>query len=139
MLPEESFPQKDVWVNKRTGEEVEGYTTVKRVGREKFEIIYFAYLFDLIEQLGNKKLKVLKCILENKSYDNTFIVTTRELAKKANVSYNTVIDTLKLLKEVGVIKTRIGSITLNPRFMVHGTKNKEDWLFLKFEKFDKQE
>lgn len=131
-------PKKQIWVNKETGEEIEGYLSVKRTERSNFEIVYFSYLFDLFDKLGGKRLKILKYILENKGYDNVLVITVRELAKITNTSTYTVNQTLKILKEAKIINARTGAIIVNSKFTVKGSKAKEEWIFQKFEIFDKE-
>ena len=65
-----------------------------------------------------KKYAVVKFILQHKSSDNTLIITNRELAKKCSVGINTVTDTLKLLRNAGLIQTRTGAIMLNQNLQV---------------------
>ena len=137
-MSEAFIPKKGTWVNEETGERVEGYISLKKVERKDFDIIYFSYLFDLFDKLGGKKFQVLKYILANKSYDNTLIITIRELVKATNTSITTVNETLKLLRDAGIIKTRTGAIILNSRFTVRGSKSKEEWIFHKFEIFDEK-
>ena len=138
MMSEAFIPKKGIWVNEETGERVEGYASLTRVERKNFDIIYFSYLFDLFDKLGGKKFQVLKYILANKSNDNILVITIRELAKVTNTSTRTVNETLKLLRDVGIIKTRIGAIIVNSHFTVRGSKSKEEWIFHKFEIFDEK-
>nr|CDL67205.1 unnamed protein product [uncultured bacterium] len=65
------------------------------------------------------------------------MITTRELAEKAGVSRSVVNEALKMLKEAGLIKTRIGGIMINAKLLNRGTAEKEAWLMQKFEVFDK--
>lgn len=112
---------------------------VHRVGRRDFEITYLTYLVDLFDKLGGKKYLVFKYILEHKSSENTLIVTTRELAEKTKTSRQTVIETLKILEEAGLIARRRGSIMLLPKVAHKGTMQKEAYLMQKFVAFDKDE
>lgn len=109
---------------------------VKKVDRTGFEITYLAYFIDLFDKLGGKKYVVFKYIIENKSSDNTLIITVRELAERTKTSTRTVQDTLKLLKEAGLIKCRTGAIMLLPKLAHRGTSRREAWLMQKFEAFD---
>lgn len=136
-MAEAFLPRKGTWVNEETGERVTGFMSLTRVERKDFDIVYFAYLFDLFDKLGGKKFQVLKYILANKSSDNILVITIKELAKAVDVSTRTVNETLKLLKEAEIIKTRIGAIIVNSRFIVHGSMAKEQWIFHRFEIFDK--
>lgn len=108
---------------------------VKKVPRSGFEITYLTYLFDLFDKLGGRKYKVLKYILQNKSIDNTLIITNRELAIRCGVGINTVTDALKLLREAKLIETRTGAIMLNPKLAHHGSDGKERYLLQKFAVF----
>ena len=108
---------------------------VKKVPRTGFEITYLSYFFDLFDQLAGKKYAVVKFIIQNKSADNTLIITNRELAKQCNVGINTVTDTLKLLRDAGLIQTRTGAIMLNPKLVHRGNDNKEKYLLQKFVEF----
>lgn len=108
---------------------------VKKIPRNGFEITYLTYLFDLFDKLGGRKYQVLKYILQNKSTDNTLIITTRELAKKCNVSTKTVIETLHILRDANLIETRTGSIMLNPKIAHRGSDGTERYLLQKFAVF----
>ena len=109
---------------------------IKRVERNGFEITYLSYFFDLFDQLAGKKYAVVKYILQNKSSDNTLIITNRELAKKCNVGINTVTDTLKILKKAGLIVTKTGAIMLNPKLAHRGKIGRERYLLQKFTTFE---
>lgn len=112
---------------------------VKKVPRAGFEITYLSYFFDLFDQLAGKKYTVVKFILQHKSADNTLIITNRELAKKCSVSTKTVVDTLKLLRDAGLIQTRTGAIMLNPKLAHRGSDQKEKYLLQKFVEFPEDE
>lgn len=114
---------------------IETDDVMKKVDRNGFEITYLSYFFDLFDQLAGKKYAVVKYILKNKSTDNTLIITNRELAQKCNVGINTVTDTLKLLKNAGLIETRTGAIMLNPKLSHRGRLGKERYLLQKFTTF----
>jgi DNA-binding transcriptional regulator YhcF (GntR family) len=109
--------------------------SVTKINRNGFEITYLAYLFDVFDQLGGQKYKVFKYIVEHKSSDNTLIITTRELAKKCDVSTKTVSDALRLLREKGLIATRTGAIMLLPKIAHRGSNGREQYLMHKFEEF----
>lgn len=118
---------------------IETDEVVKKVERNGFEITYLSYFFDLFDQLAGRKYAVLKYILQHKSSDNTLIITNRELAKKCGVGLNTVSDTLKLLRDAGLIHTRTGAIMLNPRLAHRGDDRKERYLLQKFVEFPEPE
>ena len=121
---------------KIVGEPIEAEQIVKKVPRKGFEITYLAYFCELFDKLGGKKYTVFKYIIEHKSADNTLIITNRELAQKTNTSLQTVSDTLKLLREAGLIVCRTGSIMLLPKLAHRGSDKKEAYLMQKFESFE---
>lgn len=137
----EAYVQVDLEKLSKTGEiELVGDpfvadASLTKVDRNGFEITYLAYLFDVFDQLGGQKYKVFKYIVENKSSENTLIITNRELARKCNVGINTVVEALKLLKEKGLIATRTGAIMLLPKIAHRGKKGREQFLMHKFEEF----
>lgn len=109
--------------------------SITKCDRNGFEITYLAYLFDVFDQLGGQKYKVFKYIVEHKSADNTLIITNRELAKKCEVTVDTVSKTLKLLKGKGLIATRTGAIMVLPKIAHRGKAGREQFLMHKFEEF----
>lgn len=109
--------------------------SLTKVDRNGFEITYLAYLFDVFDQLGGQKYKVFKYIIENKSSENTLIITNRELADKCKVSTKTVSDALRLLRQKGLIATRTGAIMLLPKIAHRGKKGREQFLMHKFQEF----
>lgn len=117
------------------GEPILADEVIKKVNRNGFEITYLAYFIDLFDKLGGKKYVVFKYIIENKSADNTLIITVRELAQKTGTSTRTVQDTLKLLREAGLIKCRTGAIMLVPKLAHRGSDRREAYLMQKFEVF----
>lgn len=121
------------------GDPIVADQSITRVDRSGFEITYLAYLFDVFDQLGGKKYKVFKYIVEHKSSDNTLIITNRELAKAAGVSLKTAQDCISLLKEKGIISVRTGAIMLTPKVAHRGKYGREQYLMHKFEEFDGEE
>ena len=113
--------------------------SITKVDRNGFEITYLAYLFDVFDQLGGQKYKVFKYIIENKSSDNTLIITQRELAKKCGVGSQCVTAALSLLKEKGLIATRTGAIMLLPKIAHRGKKAREQFLMHKFKEFSTED
>lgn len=136
------YTGRSVWVNKDTGEIREVDEFEKAVGRQDhFYITYLAEIINLIESLGTQKMKVVKYILEHMSKaENTLIITTQELADKCEVSKKTVIVTLKLLDEAGIIERRTGAIMVSPKLMNNKSARGEANLMIKYTEFsDKEE
>lgn len=107
------------------------------VGRqERFMVTYLAEIISMIDNLGNKKMQVVKYILENmQKADNTLIITTRELAEKSGVGHNTVLETLKTLESSGLIERRTGALMLKPKLMNNWKAPKEATMMVKYSEF----
>ena len=130
-----AISEEEVFINKKTGEEIKAQTIVKRLDRNGFEITYLAYLFELFDILGNKKMKVFSYILKHKNADNQLMITTHELAEKAGVALSTAHETIKILQEKGLIRCRTGSLMVIPKIAHRGSKNREENLMIKFREF----
>lgn len=111
------------------------------VGRqEHFMITYLAEIISLIDSLGNQKMKVVKYILkEMEKSNNTLIITTRELSQKSGVGYNTVIDTLRILDQAGIVQRRTGAIMVNPRLMNNKKASGEAAMLVKYHQFSEEQ
>lgn len=131
------YAGSDEWVNTRTGETIKANQIIKKTDRNGFMITYLSAIINLIETLGNRKMQVVKYILENMDKStNTLILTNRELAKKANVSLDTVSKTLIILKKAKIITSRTGAIMINPELVHRGNSSKEQYLLTKFQEFE---
>lgn len=124
--------RRQTFVNKETGEEIHAHVNIARCGQEDFDIIYIMNFGNLFDLFGGKKYRILKYLLQNRNAENQVIATTSELAESSGVSRSTVIATLKVLKECGIITTKTGVIMINPQVIAHGNAKKEDWIFTKF-------
>lgn len=100
--------------------------------RGGFEIAYMSALFDIFDQLGNQKMKVLKYLLKNKDGMNCLNISQRQLANETGVCLTTVNSTMKLLKEAGVITQKGSVIRLSARVFVKGDAKKEAYIMRKF-------
>lgn len=100
--------------------------------RGGFEIAYMSALFDIFDQLGNQKIKVLKYILKNKDGMNCINISQRQLAVETGVGLTTVNATMKLLKDAGVITQKGSVIRLSARVFVKGDAQKEAYIMRKF-------
>ena len=125
------------WQNLETGEIIDATEITKKIGRQGFMITYLSAIINLIEVLGNKKMQVVKYLLNNmEKANNTLIITTRELADKSKVGHNTVLETLKILESAGIIKRRTGAIMVNSNLIHRGNERKEQTLIARFQEFD---
>lgn len=126
------------WQNLETGEIIEAQEIVKKTSRQGFMITYLHQIIKLIDQLGNRKMQVVKYILDNMdTATNTLIITTVELAEKTGVSRQTVSDTLKILERNGIIARRSGAIMIHAQLLHRGSNSKEKYLLTKFQEWQK--
>ena len=130
-------PEFWVQIDKKTGKpigEVKEVDVVQKpVERSGFMITYLATIIQLIERLGNQKMKVVKYILKNMDKSsNVLIKTTREIAEESGISRKTVIETLKILEEEGIITRKTGVVMLSPKLLHKGDARKERILMAKF-------
>lgn len=86
-----------------------------------FEMIFYGHMMNIIDDLGNKKIKVLKYLVSKRDkHNNTLIKTVREISKDLNLSLTTVNTTLLYLEDKGVIKRKTGAIFLDADLICDG-------------------
>lgn len=135
----------ELWqrIDRETGEikETKEVNMFERpVGRnERFMVTYLSEIISLIDNLGNKKMQVLKYILQNMDKgNNTLIQTTTEIAKKSGVGFNTVIETLKILENADIVHRKTGAVMLRPKLVNNWRANKEATMMVKYFEFKKE-
>lgn len=133
------FEDSQFWVriNPETGEQLgepeEVNVLVKKMRRGGFAITYLSELVKLIDTIGNKKMKVVRYILQNMDSANKLTETTEEIARHCAVSRSVVSETLKLLDDVGFIARKTGVVMLSPKIVHKGNAKRERYLMTKFE------
>ena len=139
---------KETWVNKETGEIRETLSAEVNLDDSKperppFMICVLNQILKLTDIVGNKKMQVVNYILSNMSksgkYSNVLMITQRELAKKSNVSIQTVSITLKELEKANIIQKKTGAIMLHPDLAMVGDGRKRQSLIIDFKKFNGEE
>lgn len=111
-------------------------TIIENVPRGKFEIVYTAELFDVMRQMGNRKIEVLSYLLDEKDGNNTINASVSELSKKLNISRPTVSDTVNLLEAAGLLKRKGTVIMMSPNLMVKGNQIREAFLMKRYVEMD---
>ena len=105
-----------------------------------FEKIWIGHILGAVGEIGNKKMKVLFWLLENRGYDNKITKTVEEMTKEIEVSKNTVIDTLKALEKNKILRRKTGVIQLNPEVIFRGSgKKRINILYEYYKEFPKAE
>lgn len=133
-----SEPEYWIQIDKKTGkllgEPKEIDVVFKQTERAGFMITYLSTIISMIENLGNKKMQVVKYILKNMDKtSNILIQTVGEIAKGSGISEKTIRETLKTLEEANIISRRPGVIMLSPKLVHRGNAQKERYLMTKFE------
>jgi len=132
-LKEQEYYQQ---INPDTGEIIGSVRCVdvvlKEVPRTGFAITYLSTIINMIESIGNKKMQVVKYILQNMDSNNKLSETVREVAKGSECSIQTVHETLTLLENCGVIARKTGTIMLSPKLAHKGNAARERFLMTKF-------
>lgn len=105
---------------------------IKEIPRAGFAITYLSTIISLIENLGNKKMQVVKYVLQNMDSNNKLSETVREIAKGSECSIQTVHETLRILESCSIIARKTGTIMLSPRLVHKGNAQRERFLMTKF-------
>src|SRR5699024_640292 len=127
-------------VNKERGEEIVTDDVIKKTGRNGFMMTYLSAIVQLIDNLVNKKMQVVKYILENMDKStNTKIITTTKLTNKSKTSKQTVIETLKILEEAQIIARKTGAIMIHSSLIHRGNESKEKYLLARFQEWGDDE
>lgn len=129
---QEFWLQVDEQGNALTGEIKSVDVVIKEIPRAGFAITYIGEIIKMLDAVGNKKMKVVKYILQNMDSNNKLNETTDEISKNCQVSKPVVIETLKLLESIGVIARKTGLIMLSPKFVHKGNAHRERFLMTKF-------
>ena len=140
-----TFEQSERWVrvdnnDNPIGEPAEVNVLVKEISRHDFMITYLAQMVGMLDSIGNKKMKVVKYILNNMDKStNKLTETTAELAEHCNVSRMCVSETLRILEDAGFIARKTGVIMLSPKIAHKGNVQKERLLMTKFREMRNEE
>ncbi len=105
---------------------------VREVPRTGFAITYLSSIINLIDSIGNKKMQVVKYVLQKMDSNNILLQTVREISEGCGCSVQTVNDTLKLLENAGIIARKTGAVMLSPKLVHKGNVKKERFLMAKF-------
>lgn len=132
-IAEQEFFQR---VNPDTGEIIgdiiNADVVIKEIPRSGFSITYLSTIISLIDNIGNKKMQVVKYLLKNMNPQNLLVETIREISQNSGCSKQTVSETLKLLESCGIIARKTGAIMLTPKLIHKGNAQKEKYLLMKF-------
>ncbi len=137
-IKEKAYVEIDLALLRQTGEiKITGAPIIapevtQKVPRGSFEITYCAELFDIMKELGNRKIQVLAYLLDHKDGNNCLNRTNSQLAEAIGVSRPTVIETIKTLSEAGLARRENSVLMISPGLMVKGSQVREAWLMRKY-------
>lgn len=112
---------------------------IKEVKRTGFAITYLSTIVQLIDNVGNKKMQVVKYVLQKMDTNNILLETVREIAKNSGASLQTVNETLKILESAGIIARKTGAVMLSPKLIHKGNAKRERYLMTKFAEIKESE
>lgn len=93
------------------------------------------WFYKLIEKIGGKKGKVVICLLKKKGADNKVEVRIKDLVEWTGASTKTVMDTIKLLRDNNMLKTRTCMMMVNPGIEHRGDRKREAVLMRLYSEF----
>lgn len=103
-----------------------------KLDRKGWRRVIMTDLMESIEQIGNKKIKVLEFLIDNMDGKNQINLTYRQIHEKTSISIDTITKTFTSLKECGLIKKYGGVYVLNTT-IVSSYGNKENNKYLTIE------
>jgi hypothetical protein len=122
-------------IDPATGEVIKTTYIVKKYqGDFNFHKVWLADLLNVLEVVGNKKLKVIRWILSNiNNKTNQIIGTHQKIAEKIGVSRVVVSQTFKLLQDADfLVKEQNGVYKINPLILVQGDNKKRQNLLIEY-------
>ena len=137
------FENAERWVRvdsngEHIGEPSEVNVVVREISRSDFMITYLAQMVSMLDSIGNKKMKVVKYILQNMDKStNKLTETVDEIAEHCKVSRVVVLQTLKILEQAGFVARKTGVVMLSPKIAHKGNAQKERYLLTKFREMSK--
>lgn len=108
-------------INPATGE-IQDVQVINHEDRDfNFNKVWLGHIVHALDLIGNKKIKVLNYLFENKNYENIVIATMDQMAQKTSTSKKTVYEVIKILRENDIM-TKINNAVyrLNPDVVFKG-------------------
>ena len=105
--------------------------------RKGWRRVILGDLLEVIDSIGNKKIKVLEYLIDNMNGSNEIDLTQREVADGLKVSIQTVSTTFKELEKANLIKKIKRKYVLNTQIVsAYGSKEKNTMLCINYEFYD---
>lgn len=132
----------DRWVNQQTGEIIETQTLAKEVKDVDiaFEKLWVGHILEVIEEVGNAKVKVLFWLLKNKDANNLVRGTLDTISEKTGVSRSSVARLMASLRKADVIRLEFGGRwVINPAVVFKGAHARRMNVLIRYSEMDQQE
>lgn len=124
---------RERYINEATGE-VQEFDVIEQTDKDfNFDKLWLGHILNSLDIIGNKKIKVLNWLLENKNSQNQILGTQREIAEKTNVSTPVVTETMGMLIQTNLLKkVRNGLYMLNPDVLFKGGNKQRLSILMKY-------
>lgn len=122
------------FVDLKTGEVIETDEIDTRGTDINFEKVWVAHILMALEEIGNKKMKVLETLINNRDGENKVVLTQRKIAELSKASLVTVSTTMKALIKANFIKRLASGVyQISPNVMFKGSHNRRMYILLKYQ------
>lgn len=122
------------FVDPETGEIIETNEIDMRGTDINFEKVWVAHILMALEEIGNKKMKVLEVLIRNRDAENKIVLTQRKIAELSKSSLVTVSVTMRaLLKAKFIIQIAPGVYQISPNVIFKGSHNRRMYVLLKYQ------
>jgi DNA-binding Lrp family transcriptional regulator len=123
----------EAYIKEETGERVVAQTVYQEATDSNFEKIWLAHVLVSLNELGNKKIRILGYLFKNRIVSHNIVPkTVQDIANETGISYPTVLDTIKILEKNGLIKRKTGKIYLDPGMIFKGTHDNRMRIMFEF-------
>lgn len=124
---------RERYINEATGE-VQEFDVIEQTDKDfNFDKLWLGHILNSLDIIGNKKIKVLNWLLENKNSQNQILGTQREIAEKTKVSTPVVTETMGMLIDTNLLKkVRNGLYMLNPDVLFKGGNKQRLNILMKY-------
>jgi len=116
-----------------TGEIIETHVVTKTVGDAGFQKIWVSEILELVDEVGNAKMKVLMWLLSKADHQNQILATWQEIAEATGTSRRTVASLMAALRDANVVtEVRRSLWRLNPNVIFKGDHQQRMNVLIKY-------
>jgi DNA-binding Lrp family transcriptional regulator len=116
-----------------TGEIIDVQTIYQEASDTNFEKIWLAHILTGLDELGNKKIRILSYLFKNRIISHNIVPKTlQEIATETGISYPTVSETIHILERNGLITRKTGIIYLAPSMIFKGSHDNRMRILFEF-------